>query len=430
MGFDIEYFASTFAELDKLLLSRIGASYQTRMEAVVSSLTQRQPLYRSCKDRLFLYLFLSKALIFKHYSSYNLHEGARIIPVIANLSVNLPMLFNVVNYEDKISELCQPTNDNIDATLFEILVAIKYVALGFKVEFIPEAPPAKTPDLFVKKNGVGRFVECKKMQRGNLYSYNELDTWYEIADGAARIVADNELTGHIQFRFSSELKDINPKRVWRKIYKKLDICKTIGKPFHLVKNSDFRIKYTPIRSSKFNVELDMMKHISGPSFIDYLIGEYDPNLQYKVICDAQLEGAFVSSVRWASIFTCHFGSGRSSYLKAQHMKRKLVEAAKQLSVSGSGDVHILIEDCHGLNVYEKRLLRNLETMVQFEDRDNCVDRVYIHIAKYIVPLDGVFDVEETVDWFCKEGCTPESAFAVWFPAESFEEGYGTLLEEY
>jgi len=429
MPFDHTVFARDFEVLAAGIEEELGAEYQERMLAMATFLAGGPAVYRDCRDRLFLYLLLCNLFATEDYSPYIFQEGARIVPMIANLSKKWGMVSEVSNYEQKVSEMCRRNNGNVDATLFEILVAVNYVELGFNVEFVPETNQ-KTPDLLIEKDGVSRYVECKKMQRGNLYTYEEINAWYEIVGGVTKILRENNIGGHFHFKFTAELGDINPKRVFRRIYKKLEVCRTIGRSFPVVKNGHFRIKFTPIAPSLLNTDLDPKRHISGATFVEYLTGQYSPFLQYRVHCDADMDGGYVDHLRSATVISCDFASPKGTISKAQHVKRKLFDASKQLANGNSGDIHILVEECNGFHVYQRRLFNNFQAVQSFDDRDGGVERVYVHNVKYIVPLDGPFDVEETTTSFNRTGCTPEDVHSVWYASESLEEGHGTLMEEW
>jgi hypothetical protein len=407
----------------------LGEEYQSRSADMIAFLSSGVAVYRGCQDRLFLYLTLAKMLAAEDYTLYSFQEGARIIPMIANLSKKWRLLSSIRNNEQKITEMCRLSNQNVDATIFEILVALKYVELGYQVEFVPEGAQ-RTPDLLIEKDGASRYVECKKMQRGNLYSYKEIDAWYEVVNGVGNILKKYCICGQFQFKFMAELEDINPKRVFRKIYKKLDVCKSIDGPFHVVKNQDFRIKFIPIDPALMRVDLDPLRHVSGATLIEYLTGGYSPFLQYRVQCKAAMEGAYVSNLETAAVISCDFASYRGAQIKAQHVKRKLFDAAGQLANGNSGDVHILVEECNGFHVYQRRLYKNFEAVQSFNDTGGGVERVYVHNVKYLVPLDGPFDVEETVTSFNREGAIPETMRDVWYAAETYEDGLGTMMEEW
>ena len=55
---------------------------------------------------------------------------------------------------------------------------------------------------------------------------------------------------------------------------------------------------------------------------------------------------------------------------------------------------------------------------------NSYSTVHLHTAKYLVPLDTAFDVEETISTFTSDGVVPIAVAPCWFYSERFEEGFG------
>ncbi|WP_243546357.1 hypothetical protein [Pseudodesulfovibrio tunisiensis] len=429
MPLNMENAIAHLAEFNSYLQERLGNQYGERIDGIITFLGTGDPIYRNCPDRLFLYVFYAQSIINNDFTLYNFNEGARSIPMFVNLAQKWPNIYEIGNYEDKITEMCDVANNNIDATIFEILVALGYVGLGYNVSFVPVGN-RRTPDLQIEKNGVLRHVECKKMQRGNQYSYKELVRWYAIADGIKKIITETELSGHIHIKFLQVLEKINPKRIFRKIYKKIDVCQSITRPFHITKNKDFKIKFSPINPNLINVDMDPMRHVQGATIIEYLTGSYSPFINYKLLLSGQMYGPYIDRINSASVISGNLDNYKSAQKKAQHAKRKIAEATRQINAGYHGDIHILIEECNGLNTYHERLRNNFQEILSFEDNQEGLERIYLHIAKYIVPLEGLFDVEETVTTFNRNGFVPENIQSVWYAGEEYGEGFGNLMEEW
>ncbi|WP_156925218.1 hypothetical protein [Nitratidesulfovibrio termitidis] len=432
MSFEIKEFAKSFSVFEAGVKAQVGNdAYNKRISDIIEYLLGSSAVFRECNDRLFLYLVFGRALIEENYIFYNLFEGARVIPMLFKLSSNWNSIESIANFEAKLEDLCRVTNRDVDAVIFELLVASAYKNSGYTVSFIPEAPPDRTPDIMIEKDGVTRYVECKKMQRGSDYSYKEMDRWYDIADIVRDIILESKISAHFHFKFKSELLDINPKRIIRKIRKKIETCKNISTQFHITKNEDFTIKFKPIDKSKFNTELDPMRNFGGPSFAEYLTGSYKNEYGYKIIGDVKIEEPpFVSIVNHASVMSHQFVGSRAAYKKAVHAKRKLIDASGQLTSTMPGNIHILVEDCQGLTVHESRAMRNIIEISNFTDTNGGVENIHLHVCKYVTPLNELFDVEETVISFHAPNCVPQVIPPVWFHTEQIEEGFGTLLQEH
>ncbi|WP_150116101.1 hypothetical protein [Desulfovibrio fairfieldensis] len=433
MVFDIQEFANTFKKMEQKIIRQIGINeYNLRLENIAKNMLSPGALYRESSDRLFLYLLLSKALISNDMNFYNYYEGTRIIPVIYNLAKKFDFIYSIKNFENKISSLCSIKNKDIDSTLFEILTAIYYYIEGYSVTFLEVEPPQKSPDILIEINGIKKFIECKKMRRGNDYTYKELKAWYQISDRVADLLEQHKIVGYFHFKFTSEVEKINPKRVFRKIYNKLSYCKNLENKFYIVKNNDFKIKFTPIDKSKFDVVLETPLNTGTPSFIHYLIDDYNYNFHYKPRFDRECQEGFcfISKLHWASLISCEFACKESIEKKSQYAQRLLVDATRQLSNNMPGNIHILIEECQGELVHIKRLLKNFHAVTNFKCQDKFTESIYIHYAKYITPINDFFDVEETVTRYSRNGHHIKCVSPIWYPSESIVNGFGTLFHDY
>lgn len=393
--------------------------------------------YRHSEDKLFLYILLCLSLIENNPTIYNPLEFSRIYPVFLNLATNWKFGERIKNFDDKFSTLCNEKNSDIDATIFEILIAFKYQELGFNVEIIKESPEHKTPDLSVEIDGEKYYVECKKMRRGNDYTYDELEKWYDISSKFVDFIENEKFCGHIHFKFRNEMLDINTKKTVKKVLKQL-IKRKKNKPFRIAKNKDFKITFTPIKENKFNTDLDPLRHFGGPSFLEYLTGEYNYRYMYKLVHEVSFENdespmgyfPYVSHIKWGTVLSCHSASREASINKAQHSKRLLAKATKQLSTFSPGIVHVLVEDAQDLSVFEDRCNKNIDAVESFTDSNNSLKYIFIHYAKHVTPTDRLFDVEETVQSFNMEGIIPKKFPQIWYPAEVSDVGHGSLLREF
>lgn len=432
MAFSQEEFSKYFNIFNNDILNYLGHNeYTKRFNNICTYLIEgNKKIYRECQDTLFLYIVFSYGISNNIPYLYNVFEGARIIPAIFNLCKQWKNIYNITNYNDKIKLLCNENSDT-DSVLFEILVALYYYENKYKVTFIKESNK-KSPDLLITKNGKEEYVECKKMQRGNRYSYEEVDNWYIIANKIAYIIYKYNISGYFHFNFLDELKSINHKKVIRKIYKKINLCKNINKSCHIIKNKDFKIKFMPISSSKFNTELDPLRNIGGPSFIYYLIDQYKYSYMYKVLCKCEIEnGVFASNVKWASILSYQVNSKKSILNKSQHIIRLLNDAQQQIPDNASGKIHILIEEPLGKDVYRERLNKNRTKTENFSIKNKTIENIYIHYIKYITPLNELFDVEETTENFLIPYYSKDYNYPrVWYPAEKEYDGFGSLFDDY
>lgn len=424
----LEDAAQGYQALIQAITRAVGTSaFSMRLHNAKHHLTSPGALYRDSTDLLFMYIALYDAIASGDSYVYNLQEGARIVPAIATLSEKFVNISEISESNDKIKSLCNENNSSqVDSTLFEMLVALKYVELGYDVSFLP-CSNAKTPDLEIRKNGIHRAVECKKLSRACKYSYCELDSWYKFSSIISGYVKEYKLTAHMHFSFKRDICNENMQLLAKHICR--EISKKGKRKNFTIKNTYVDVTFRQIPSEKYETSLDPLPLIESPSFIYYMTGMYNPNYGYKPVVYFKNRGKYVDIVRWGSVLSWESESDEVVLKKIQHVKKRLSEASRQLSSHKGGVAHFLIEQCQGEKFFMHSTSKNIFTVADFDDVHNALDLIYLHMVKYVVPLGQSFDVEETVSYFSKNMAQHERMAGCWYKAERTGEGFGSVLSD-
>lgn len=116
--------------------------------------------------------YLVGATSFLHQPSnyYDIFRACRCVYVVQFLDAALTVLLNkgVQGTKEKMLRLVREMeHDGFDAVMFEFVTAARYAEhpSTIDIEFIPESPGRKTPDLRVKWRRGEAYVECKKVDR-------------------------------------------------------------------------------------------------------------------------------------------------------------------------------------------------------------------------------------------------------------------------
>ena len=417
-------FMARYEKLKSIFINVIGRDeFKTRMMEYLKSLTKKKKLYRDCDDKLIMYISLSDAYFYNNIMFYDFNEGARIIPLFTNLAKKVDLIFRIKNYEDKMRKICSKRCDNVDSIFFELMVAIKYVELGFDVEFLRETS-SKSPDLKIVYDGVESFVECKRLSRANSYAYEEIDRWYVIKEKIANAVKLKKISAEIHFEFKHELCRFSDKRIIEMV---ISIINSGTKKYWMLENEEIKITFSKIQSEK--LALDHAIHHSSPSLIHQLTGRYNPDFLYGAAMSGKGRFPYIEDLDYASIISCDANSEDSSEKKSQQVTHRLAKASKQLKSKKTGFVHFMIEGCNGENTYKKLVEKNYSSVMNFEDRDGVFIATYIHIIKYIVPIDQNFISEETVMYFAKNGFPPLPMRGCYYHYDETIRGHGTLYSD-
>lgn len=418
----------SFLDLIKKVVGQ--EQYDKRVNQAIEFYTcSNKSIYRESSDLLFAYIINCMSFENEDYILYNPIEYSRIYPVFLNLSNKLMFHSKIKNFDEKMKALCNKNEKNIDAILFEILTAFKYCELGYSVEFLKPLKGKPTPDMSISKNDQVRYVECKKFQRVNNYSYGELDAWYELSGALAKVPDIVDINGHFHIKFKEEITKTNGCVIKEKILKKLK-KRSILKPILICNTPQYKITFRPISNEKFNVCIDGEPHLYGSAILEYLTGNYNYKYMYKLLsCGGYEQYPYVSELSKATIFSCHHASPISIRNRVQSIIERLSKASSQLSDSMQGNIHILIEDCQGIELFESKCVNNIRVMKNFIDSSGGVEHVFVHIAKHILPPNARFDVEETIQIFNHHDLAPFVMTPVWYCTNEMKVGYGDMLYE-
>lgn len=107
-----------------------------------------------------------------HYDIFHAMRHVKIVQLLNN-ALKVLTARKTPGLDDRIKKLViEKTYDRFDSAVFEMLVAARYVERPgvHGLEFVPETPKAKTPDLRMRQHGREVFCECKKMDRSQDYA--------------------------------------------------------------------------------------------------------------------------------------------------------------------------------------------------------------------------------------------------------------------
>lgn len=411
---------------------KIGqAKFSERLKAIDDALAgDIRYSSRTPDDNLFFYIAICTAPYRGKTTSYIATEYSRIYPMLLNLNKKWIYTREIKNFENKFDELCaEKPSQSVDSFFFEILVAISYVEQGYFVEFI-EKISTKTPDIRISKNSITRYVECKKLQRANASSYEELDAWYRLIDKLSQAIYPSNLCGQIHFKFKSQIENVNIKHTKRKLINKIK-TRRHNKSFKIIDNNNLKIVFRPFKDGTILTELNPCRHVTSPSLIYFLTNSYNYRFIYRTcMLAASTWKGYVEKIKRAIIFSCQLEYTDFPQVRSQYIKRRLCEAANQITSSQPGNVHILVEECHGEITYHERCKKNIDAILNFRDINRGVEHIFIHYIKYITPPDKLFEIEETVQCFRRTDIPPVEMPPIWYPVAEYSNGYGTLLTDY
>ncbi|RYE42516.1 MAG: hypothetical protein EOP21_08195 [Hyphomicrobiales bacterium] len=135
-------------------------------------------------------------------------EGFRIAPVFTRIGQLLSALKAIVGAEERAARLMTQGKSQPDDGIYELLIAGTYKRRGWeRVEFVPETPIAKQPDLFVDRGRSQWAVECKRAGRSG-YAKDERNAGERMARQAHDRSRAQQRPIVVMVRFAAELVNL------------------------------------------------------------------------------------------------------------------------------------------------------------------------------------------------------------------------------
>lgn len=335
-----------------------------------------------------------------HRENWVPEDSVRFVPTLTRIGKELSTLLAVEGAEERATRLMTTERAQIEAGLFELLVALAYKRHGWnEVRFVPEQRGvARTPDLLVSKPRKRWAVECKRLARSG-YAAQEKARGDALARPVhalalaanrsiiMRVAFDAELDAvrddHLAERAEAYLA--NP-RDW-----KWETKESIG----YVREVDWRLAHRVL--AKDDV------YFGSSRMIELLVGRYDHDDDHSMTAKwrpARTRPFFASAVYQASVVSWRSASFAAARRKARHFKSVVAKAAGQLPGDRPGVVHVGTETWGNARIDK---LRHLQNLLELHDFDPGASRLRWVYGNYTAP-ELTTDANET--WAVNETMVP------------------------
>lgn len=395
----LNWFLSFLSEADwktkkAKIYAHLKSTLEPRGKPVSLSSESARLLYPS--DKIAWYLFLVDSYL-DHVEDYEFAQGARILPVFKLLGRYINILRTTAGVEDVVKGMFKKKKDP-DGVLFELAIAVLYVRNGWvNVEFLPEAPPLKSPDIHVSKNKLEAFIECKRMSKSSTYSEKERLCWLKLNEPIKKYLENKLKPLIIEIVFHVELETLSPEFIQRELVSKLDFVWTKG---IIIQNDIWSVSVDIVDLDRIKEHLKRNSIKSSSSGLMQLIfNKYESHKGYSPIMLARYSHthpSYLDDIKFAagSVWSCD--SSTAIDKKSRHILRHVAEAASQLAGKKNGIIHIALESQDGPLVETERFKKIVQNMKQFRPGKNNLQWLFCHIFDPQVPPDKNWDFGETV----------------------------------
>lgn len=367
------------------------------------------------EDWIGWYLYIIES-IFERPVVDEIAQGSRIYPFFSAIGRHIEIAKNIKGIDDKINEMLNGRNNQPDATLFEIMIAITYARNGWSVEFIPETAKVKTPDLLVKKDREVFYVECKRQSKVTEYSEFERKEWRARWAKLVPALLYFDEPVFIDVNFKIEVADTPLDIVEKSYLHIMQQGKLIGKREY--ENQFIKITARKIDLSKLNNHFDkFFVRQNSPQLVSLLADGFKssdsfthlisptgfviagPDDEYhalNVFCTG-LKKAFCA--RWV----CN--AEESIEKKAKDVKKLLSKAVRQAPEGLPTIVHIAYETLHGPHIEFRRAAKIESSLRDFDCNGKNICAIYCHAIQPSVS-ENDWEIAETTTRYGRNGFNP------------------------
>ena len=348
------------------------------------------------RDTLGWYLFLCDAIL-HHPWNYDPMFGSRVLPVIAALGRNLPLLRGIEGAQTRARRLVTSDRGQPNGGLFELLIAAAYARQGAEVAFREERKGGpRTHDLDVRLGGVDWAVECKRMEMGEYGERERLRVralWKTPANHLARIGRSLIVTVDFHVEMSQVPEDYLVHLVQRFLDgSRSSMLWTDG----IASGSMGDIDLEPLREV---LRTDLVL-IQGTRMNQLLTGRYE---RYDTILTAvrcRLAGPrYAEDCDLAIVLRWQCLAEASISAKARDVRRHIAEATEQLPEEVPSAIHIGLETVNGDTVEDARQEKVRDTLGRFDPGAKKLEWVYLHYLAPESPPDELLAFDETTQCF-------------------------------
>lgn len=382
-------------------LENVLEAKQSRTEAV-----KLQPV-AIYQDKIAWYLYLAETYLYSPVK-YEPIQGARIMPIFKRFGADFNALQTIKGVNERANRMLLSERSDPDSVLFELLTALLWVKNDWsEVEFIPEAPPEKRPDIRAASYNGEWFIECKRLITNSVYSQNERENWLRMWRNLGNLLIEYQKPFVLDIVFHVELEGLPDNFLVDELAGKL---KLISHPCEVISNEVWSVSVELVDFKKVHAHLKK-NYVKMPSeqLNELVGGKRDPNKgftcvtlgEYVRIGDGIGNNQYLDELSFAAGAYWSCDAEMSIEKKARDIKGHLVTALKQLPEVSKCVIHIGLETPDGRLVEAERYKKIFNTVQQFDSFGKKLEWIYCHLFQSYAPPDESWVFDETVYYFGK-----------------------------
>lgn len=415
-------------------------SIENQLEAVVSPTAERaeaivDQAISIGDDRIGWYLYLVDTALHDVVKTEPA-QGSRVLPVFKRLGAHLDLILAVDGIEDRVERMLTNERRQPDGLLLELLVALLWRLNGWDVEFLPEDPAEKRPDIRAVRGGDEWFVECKRLQQNSDYSQRERVKWLAMWVRLREFLFEKQISAVFDIEFHVPLDGLPDDFLVNELSGKL---RFVQLPCLIVENATWTVTANSVDypGAQKHLKKYLVK-FPGDQVNELIGGRRDPNRGFTCAIAGRFErmgegpgnNRFLDKLGFAigAFWSCD--APESIEKKARDIRRHVARAIEQLPDVGNTAVHVALETMDGPAVEAARHARILGSMLSFDVLGRPVPWVYCHLLQSYAPPNASWVIDETDYYFGPGANSPLDQKSVIVPPEHADsvDGFHWLRE--
>jgi hypothetical protein len=356
-------------------------------------------------DRIGWYLYLVEMAL-TNVVKYEPIQGSRVLPLFARLGTDFEQMTSIQGIEERIGRILWGEAANPDSGLFEILIALLWKRNGWpEVEFIPESPSGKTPDLRAVSAEAEWVIECKRLSKSSGYSQQEREKWLRMWRPVSDFLVSRRMPLVLDIEFHVELDALPDDFIIEQLAGKLPL---VLPPCTLIENEQWRVSvsHVDLEAAQQHLSLNYVKYPSD-QLNELIAGRRDPNRGFTYVVGGEVvrigEGRgnnrFLKTMEFAAGAFWDCDAERAIERKARDIRKHLAEAVQQLPKDEHSVIHVGLETLDGVLVEAERYQRILRTVRRFSPSGKDLRWVYCHLYQSYAPPEKAWVIDETIYYF-------------------------------
>lgn len=331
-------------------------------------------------------LFLAEDFL-ANRDDFDFFSGSVLIPQIAALGASLEILDDVSGSQERIRHLWQGPSQEVESTVYELLVAAALARSGFEPEFVEPTPDRKTPDIRLGAERLPAVVECKRQRFIGDYERSE-ERHARRLFAAASEKRSRDANGVFDVSFNVEITAVEPEEFATSIWNNSET---------VAWEHEYEWGQARFRPLPEQVRMRRLTRLFSPNYLATVFGWDLNDATHDGYCAevAPPERCLIDEARDPLGMAWQVNCQRALERRCRSVMSHFGRAAEQVPTGERGIIYFAYQEGHRADVADARTERILGRLREFDHRSTVLIP-YVFINRFIPAAldDGAPDTIE------------------------------------